>query len=162
MLPFNTLARARPLLRDTSLLSALRRRTLSNYPTTASIRQTTTRATARASALIPPNPIVVAQLPRYYGFGPIVRLFQAYGRSQTKRPYTTQLATSITIYLLGDLNAQFLFGDKESQYDPTRTLRMIFIGGVLSIPSFKWLVKAVRSMMNLENVLTTYLIGFSF
>ncbi|KAF8455933.1 hypothetical protein BGX38DRAFT_1087978, partial [Terfezia claveryi] len=69
---------------------------------------------------------------------PVVRVFRAYGRAQIHRPYTIQLFTSIAIYLLGDINAQLLFGDKNTPYDPIRTLRMITIGGILSAPSYRW------------------------
>lgn len=50
----------------------------------------------------------------------------------------TQLLTSIAIYALGDLNAQFLFGEKGVDYDPVRTGRNIAIGGVFSIPGYLW------------------------
>ncbi|KAF8463124.1 hypothetical protein BDZ91DRAFT_625899, partial [Kalaharituber pfeilii] len=69
---------------------------------------------------------------------PLVRAFHAYGKAHNKRPYTTQLLTSVVIYLLGDLNAQLLFPEKDKQYDPVRTLRMITIGSILSAPSYRW------------------------
>ena len=69
-----------------------------------------------------------------------MRTFQSYGNAQRKRPYTTQLLTSIAIYALGDLNAQLLFGGKGEEYDVVRTGRMVAIGSVFSIPSYLWCV----------------------
>lgn len=71
----------------------------------------------------------------------------------------TQLVFTAVIYLVGDLNAQFLFsgdgkgeteGDadadgelkveekEEKGYDPQRTLRHLSIGLGASIPSYTW------------------------
>lgn len=89
---------------------------------------------------------------------------------QEKRPYWTQLYSSIVVYLAGDLSAQFLFpsegpvqeedeaakGEKAKDgdagdsagaekgwvYEPLRTLRHLFIGMASSIPSYKWYVTA--------------------
>lgn len=73
-----------------------------------------------------------------YAASPLIRTFESYGQAQRKRPYVTQLLTSIAIYALGDLNAQLLFGEKGVEYDPVRTGRNIAIGGVFSIPSYLW------------------------
>ena len=137
----------RPARVSGSLLSAIRQRPLA--PTRYSglfARRPTTTTTRLSSALnIPPNGIIVPApppLPLSYqasrALSPIVRAFRAYGRAQNCRPYTVQLLTSITIYILGDLNAQLLFGEKDKPYDPIRTLRMVTIGGILSAPSYRW------------------------
>jgi hypothetical protein len=94
---------------------------------------------------------------------PIGRFGRWYTNAQNKRPYVTQLASSLIIYLCGDLSAQLLFpsdakpsdekqeavaasdsqdADAKDQkvggYDPLRTLRHLTVGLVSSIPSYKW------------------------
>ncbi|KAF5014633.1 hypothetical protein F66182_14312, partial [Fusarium sp. NRRL 66182] len=87
--------------------------------------------------------------------GPICRFGNWYTNAQHKRPYITQLASSLIIYMAGDLSAQLLFpsevktaGNKDGEeggdsvatvgYDPLRTLRHLTVGLVSSIPSYKW------------------------
>jgi hypothetical protein len=84
-----------------------------------------------------PVPNTVANLPLWQRLGPLSRGFQAYGRSQRKRPYTTQFCSSLVIYFLGDLSAQHINGD---EYDPKRTLRALVISAGSSIPSYNWQV----------------------
>lgn len=127
-----------------SLISALRQRPLASSRLPLFPRRPTTTST-RLSSSIPPNGIIVPgppPLPLFervgHGISPFLRVIQAYGRAQNRRPYTTQLLTSITIYLLGDINAQLLFGEKDKPYDPIRTLRMLTIGSILSAPSYRW------------------------
>lgn len=79
-----------------------------------------------------------------------------------RRPYTTQLVSTLTIWFLGDLSAQYITsspatqvsnsesgGDEEEaktasgfieSYDPKRTARALLIGGVACIPSYRWLI----------------------
>ncbi|KAF7880435.1 uncharacterized protein EAF02_007281 [Botrytis sinoallii] len=82
-----------------------------------------------------PIPATIANVPIWQRLGPLTRSFQAYGRSQRKRPYTTQFCSSLVIYFLGDLSAQSICGD---DYDWKRTLRALFISMGSSIPSYKW------------------------
>ncbi|KAE8442063.1 hypothetical protein EG329_003871 [Mollisiaceae sp. DMI_Dod_QoI] len=82
-----------------------------------------------------PVPNTVATLPLWQRLGPLSKAFQAYGRSQRKRPYTTQFCSSLVIYFLGDLSAQNINGD---EYDPKRTLRALIISMGSSIPSYRW------------------------
>ncbi|PQE28922.1 mpv17 pmp22 family protein [Rutstroemia sp. NJR-2017a BBW] len=82
-----------------------------------------------------PIPATVATLPLWQRLGPLTRTFQAYGRAQRKRPYTTQFCSSLVIYFLGDLSAQSINGD---DYDWKRTVRALFISMGSSIPSYKW------------------------
>ncbi|RDL33803.1 uncharacterized protein BP5553_08171 [Venustampulla echinocandica] len=82
-----------------------------------------------------PVPNTIATLPLWQRLGPLTKGFQAYGRSQRERPYTTQFCSSLVIYILGDLSAQSLNGD---EYDPKRTLRALIISAGSSIPSYKW------------------------
>jgi hypothetical protein len=84
-----------------------------------------------------PVPNTVATLPIWHRLGPLSKGFQAYGRNQRKRPYTTQFISSLFIYFLGDLSAQNINGD---EYDPARTLRALIISAGSSIPSYKWSV----------------------
>lgn len=103
--------------------------------------------------------------------GPVGRVGRSYARMQERRPYWTQLYSSIVVYLAADLSAQFLFpsggpvqpedegeevkkdndGEEDNAvagkglaYDPLRTLRHLFIGVTSSIPSYNWYV-TVRS-----------------
>ncbi|KIW10574.1 hypothetical protein PV08_11538 [Exophiala spinifera] len=71
----------------------------------------------------------------YHRLGPVSTFFNWFHRSQMKRPYTVQLCTSLTTYLCGDLAAQEIGGES---YDGTRTLRMLTIGAIASIPGYKW------------------------
>ena len=90
-----------------------------------------------------PVPNTVANLPIWHRLGPLSRGFQAYGRSQRKRPLTTQFLSSLVIYFLGDLSAQNINGD---EYDPTRTVRALIISAGSSIPSYKWPVPCFWSV----------------
>jgi hypothetical protein len=82
-----------------------------------------------------PVPNTVATLPLWQRLGPLSRAFEAYARSQRKRPYVTQFYSSLAIYSLGDMSAQSISG---LEYDPLRTLRSLAIGAGSSIPSYKW------------------------
>ncbi|EHY57844.1 hypothetical protein ABEF95_014254 [Exophiala dermatitidis] len=71
----------------------------------------------------------------YHRLGPVKDFFSWFSRMQRRRPKTTTLATSLTTYLAGDLLAQEMGGEP---YDGYRTLRMLTIGGLASIPGYKW------------------------
>lgn len=77
----------------------------------------------------------------YHRLGPVSSFFSWFHRSQEKRPYTVQVCTTLITYLCGDLLAQDIGGEL---YDPTRTLRMLTIGALASIPGYKWYVSIVR------------------
>lgn len=91
------------------------------------------------------------------------RLGRTYTRVQERRPYVTQVCSSVVVYLCGDLSAQLLFPSdspspasasdklKEEEearrsedvtggggYDPWRTLRHLVVGVGSSIPAYKW------------------------
>ncbi|GFF39212.1 protein SYM1 [Aspergillus udagawae] len=97
--------------------------------------------------------------------GPIGRLAESYTRVQQRRPYATQVVSSIVIYLCGDLSAQLLFpSDSPAQtpraaseenpadsaedgevkaassggYDPLRTMRHLTVGVGSAIPTYNW------------------------
>lgn len=82
-------------------------------------------------------------------------ILQGYAKNQAQRPYTTQICTSIIIWLCSDLSAQLLFSpepidgenhgsvDKSQElqgYDPWRTARHLTVGIVASIPSYEWYI----------------------
>lgn len=101
-----------------------------------------------ASGTSIPVPNTVATMPLWQRLGPLSRGFQAYGRSQRKRPYTTQFCSSLVIYFLGDLSAQNINGD---EYNPARTLRALIISAGSSIPSYKWLVFLITLALHRTN-----------
>lgn len=86
------------------------------------------------------------------GIGPVL---QGYAKIQAQRPYTTQICTSIVIWLFGDLSAQFMFppesidgendrsldkSQEPREYDPWRTARHLTVGIVASVPSYEWYI----------------------
>jgi hypothetical protein len=87
----------------------------------------------------PAEPVDVPIQLWYHRLGPVSHFFKWFHRTQTKRPYTVQLCTTLTTYLCGDLLAQDIGGEL---YDPWRTARMLTIGAIAAIPGYKWYVKA--------------------
>lgn len=77
-----------------------------------------------------------------------------------RRPYVTQLLSTLTIWLVGDILSQYIVWSPEDRedkvgekgktpgaaptfseaYDPKRTFRSLIIGGIASIPSYRWFV----------------------
>ncbi|AEO66271.1 uncharacterized protein THITE_2043359 [Thermothielavioides terrestris NRRL 8126] len=84
-----------------------------------------------------PTPNNVPTLNFWQRLGPLTRAAQAYARAQRKRPYTTQVCTSLFIYLCSDISAQSIGG---RDYDPIRTARSLLISSISSIPSYHWFV----------------------
>ncbi|MCJ1386883.1 hypothetical protein MMC17_010011 [Xylographa soralifera] len=84
-----------------------------------------------------PMPNTVSALPLWQRLGPLSLGFNAYARAQRKKPYITQFGTSLVIYFCGDLAAQNI-GHEE--YNIWRTVRNITIGGICSIPSYRWFI----------------------
>lgn len=82
------------------------------------------------------TPVDIPGVLWYQRLGPVTNFFRWFHRTQSKRPYTVQVSTSLTVYLIGDLLAQDIGGER---YDPKRTLRMLTIGAIASIPGYKWL-----------------------
>ncbi|KAH9880014.1 hypothetical protein J1614_002039 [Plenodomus biglobosus] len=99
--------------------------------------------------------------PSWLWLEPIYEPFRAYGRVQQRKPYMTQFISSLVIYFVGDLVAQGIAGDVvavdetsaeeegeaeekgwvqqwSDDRDWSRTGRAIVIGGLSSIPSYKW------------------------
>ncbi|KAB5572152.1 hypothetical protein GE09DRAFT_955938 [Coniochaeta sp. 2T2.1] len=79
----------------------------------------------------------VPTLPFWQRLGPLTRAAEAYARAQRARPYTTQVCSSLVIYLAADMSAQSISG---TDYAPERTVRSLIIGAISSIPSYKWFV----------------------
>jgi protein Mpv17 len=87
---------------------------------------------------------------------PIYEPFRAYGRVQQRKPYMTQFISSLIIYFVGDMVAQSLteptleevvLEDVEEKgwvqewsdnRDWHRTGRSLLIGGLSSIPAYRW------------------------
>jgi protein Mpv17 len=99
-----------------------------------------------AAANPPPAPPPSLSLIRRVS-APVLTAFRFYGSSQRRHPWLTQIATSVTIYTLADLNAQLLFpaspdarggGEGDEHYDYVRTLRMGLTGAILAIPVNAW------------------------
>ncbi|KAH8724597.1 hypothetical protein GQ44DRAFT_708456 [Phaeosphaeriaceae sp. PMI808] len=97
--------------------------------------------------------------PNWLWLEPIYQPFRAYGRVQQRKPYMTQFISSLVIYFVGDLVAQSIAGPATSEVatedaeeaedqgwvqqwienrDWHRTGRSLIIGGLSSIPAYKW------------------------
>ena len=74
-------------------------------------------------------------LPLHQRLGPVSIAFNAYGRTQKRRPWATQICTSLVIYFCGDMAAQRIDGEA---YNPARTARHLCIGAVASVPAYSW------------------------
>ncbi|KAI1116941.1 hypothetical protein F5Y14DRAFT_405820 [Nemania sp. NC0429] len=126
-----------------------------------------------SEAKIDPIPIpvanVVAPLPFWQRLGPLTRAGQAYARAQRARPWVTQVASALLIYLCADFGAQRL-GSSGSRnradedgvdddaagrsHDWARTARSLAIGGTAAIPSFIWFTFLSRSFNYPSRVLS--------
>lgn len=100
--------------------------------------------------------------PSWLWLEPVIEPFRAYGRVQQRKPYLTQLVSSLVIYFVGDLVAQSITAPEgkgeeletaeheeeergwvqqwSEERDWARTGRALAIGGISSIPSYKWFV----------------------
>lgn len=81
------------------------------------------------------TPAEISPRPLWERLGPLSEVFAGYGRAQRRRPWATQLGTSLVVYLCGDLTAQYIDGEA---YNTSRTLRHLTIGGIISIPAYTW------------------------
>lgn len=111
-----------------------------NDATTASAPtppQPIAKAEEAATTPVPvPVPGTVAPLPIWQRLGPLTRGAEAYARAQRRRPWVTQVATMLVIYLCADISAQQISGKDEHEY--ARTARSLTIGGVAAIPGHMW------------------------
>jgi protein Mpv17 len=109
--------------------------------------------------------------PSWLWLEPVIEPFRAYGRVQQRRPYVTQLVSSLIIYFVGDLVAQSITAPEEKEVeedkeergwvqqwsedrDWARTGRALMIGGISSIPSYKWFVWLSQSFNYSSKVLS--------
>lgn len=83
------------------------------------------------------TPAELSPRPLWERLGPLSEAFVLYARAQRRRPWITQLGTSLVVYLCGDLTAQYIDGEG---YNPFRTLRHLTIGGIMSIPAYTWFI----------------------
>ncbi|CAO2656261.1 Nn.00g050640.m01.CDS01 [Neocucurbitaria sp. VM-36] len=137
-----------------------------NKPTVAyqHLRPSPSHATRRHNASKPsvgqkaPETTQTIPGPSWLWLEPIYEPFRAYGRVQQRKPYMTQFVSSLVIYFVGDLVAQSIAQpadgvekaqeaeDEEKGWvqewsdnrDWARTGRALAIGGLTSIPSYKW------------------------
>ncbi|KAI0489776.1 hypothetical protein F4859DRAFT_166552 [Xylaria cf. heliscus] len=103
--------------------------------------------------------------------GPLTRMGQAYERARRTRPYTTQVISTLAIWLCADVASQSMGGGALSKsndkgedkgavavehddgteeehgrkHDWGRTARTLAIGGAISIPSYMWYRYLARS-----------------
>ncbi|CAK1366820.1 uncharacterized protein RHO25_011555 [Cercospora beticola] len=88
-----------------------------------------------------PSPPPGATTGSYHAWlAPLKIPFRAYSTMQARSPLTVQLESSLIIYFLGDLCSQLVQTSyfTTSRYEPIRGLRAMIIGGISSIPSYKW------------------------
>lgn len=140
----------------------------SNAPSSSPTPSTSSQPANTAAAAAPTSANAVARsggICEIIKASPVGRLGRWYARVQERKPYATQLYSSIIIYLCGDLSAQMLFpseapslakSDQEDSkastqpnnedgkeasrgvYDPWRTARHLIVGVGSSIPSYNW------------------------
>ncbi|KAF4508067.1 hypothetical protein G6O67_004495 [Ophiocordyceps sinensis] len=72
-----------------------------------------------------------------WALGPVASAVEAYGQSQRRRPYTTQIVGALVVFFCADLSAQHIGG---REYDARRTARALVIGLVAAVPFYKWFV----------------------
>lgn len=92
------------------------------------VSQSIPKATGSSQAAVPPASA-------WRRLGPLTSAFDAFGRSQRKRPYTTQIISAMIIFTCADVSAQNI---SDSDYDAVRTARAILIGGVAAVPQYRW------------------------
>ncbi len=92
---------------------------------------------SQAGDPIPPASTPAVPLPLWQRLGTLTRIGQAYGHAHRKRPWATQIASALLIYLAADVSAQSIGG---KEYVPERTIRNMAIGGVIAVPNFIWRV----------------------
>ena len=121
----------------------------SSDSTSASSETTSTdkRTTIITPTTIPVEPVsATAASPRV---GPFTATYRAYNRSQAQHPYWTQFFSALVIYLLADASAQSLAtqdnGKEDASWDLPRTARNLVIGGIASIPGYKWFMFLSRN-----------------
>ncbi|KAI1369676.1 hypothetical protein F5Y08DRAFT_292635 [Xylaria arbuscula] len=112
-----------------------------------------------------PVPSIVPPPPFWQRLGPLTRATQAYGRAQRARPWLTQVASTLVVYLCADFGAQWIGqsssadGDDAAKaegrkHDWARTARSLIIGGAAAIPGYTWFSFLSRSFNYSSKVLS--------
>ena len=97
---------------------------------------------------------------------PVKIPFRVYEGMQSRHPLMTQWETTLIIYFLGDLSAQSVQTSffTEARYEPIRSLRALVIGGIVSIPSFKffmWLGRHFNYASHLKSLAVKIIVSQS-
>ncbi|KAI0478612.1 hypothetical protein GGR56DRAFT_664736 [Xylariaceae sp. FL0804] len=93
---------------------------------------------AEAALAVPPATAVTPP-PFWQRLGSLTAAGRAYARAQRRRPWATQIASSLVIYLCADLSAQRIGGRRgSSSHDYARTARSLAIGGAAAVPGYLW------------------------
>ena len=100
---------------------------------------------SKPDAVVTKAPNGTTKLPLLQRLGPLTTAANAYDRIQKRRPWATQLCTSLVIYLCGDMLAQYIDGE---DYNPLRTLRHLTIGAGASIPGYTWYALVPQNLPN--------------
>ncbi|KAI3337679.1 hypothetical protein F4824DRAFT_99902 [Ustulina deusta] len=128
------------------------------------------QGTGQARPEVPiPIPNIIPPLPFWQRLGPLTRAAEAYARTQRARPWATQVASTLVVYLCADFGAQWISsagqdevgdnlkgkgdgveeGDSMKQkgrgHDWARTARSLAIGGTAAIPGYIWFSFLSRS-----------------
>ncbi|KAI0542956.1 hypothetical protein GGR58DRAFT_450145 [Xylaria digitata] len=124
-----------------------------------------------------PVPSVVPPLPFWQCLGPLTRAGEAYARAQRARPWATQVASALVVYLCADFGAQWISSggqdkaddsvkgkensvgendgaEKRRKHDWARTARSLAIGGSAAIPGYIWFTFLSRSFNYSSRVLS--------
>ena len=115
---------------------------------------------------------------------PLSYPINAYTRATQRRPYLTQFISSLVIYFLGDLSSQYIqqlvparpidapvatqiptttrcsqasMPTTQSTYDLQRSMRALFIGGTISIPSYLWFMYLSRLWPTLPHMTSLWM-----
>jgi hypothetical protein len=95
-----------------------------------------TKTTEQATPVTASKAGTASQAPSVWQrLGPLGRVAEAYSRANKRRPWVTQVVSSLVIFGFADLNAQRIGG---RDYDPIRTRNMLITGAVFSIPAYEW------------------------
>lgn len=116
-------------------LTVPRSRLTHNSSQSAKSTQPNTQSASKEAAKDGASSQSKSSQPIWRRLGPFTVAADAYAASQKKRPYVTQVASALVIYLCADVSAQNISG---SDYDPARTARTLLIGAVAAIPQYKW------------------------
>ncbi|KAK7532898.1 Mpv17/PMP22 family protein [Phyllosticta citribraziliensis] len=101
------------------------------------------------------KPNITPAAPAWVWLEPAMKPLRFFERAQARRPLLVQFISSICIWFLGDLSAQSISSTEEDgSYSPLRALRAVVIGGIFSIPSYKWFMWLGRSFNYSSQILS--------